>query len=163
MLRGCVLASPLQKMTSLFLPLPLPPQKRTLLLDRAALASMGDTTSAPSAAHGTGALGPAQQALVRAADTFFIASCSGAPPPAAAAAVPALSDSAACGGSGGGTKPSGTAAAAAAAASVTTSAATSSAAAAYNEGHLPADPSAYGCDMSHRGGMPGFIQVGAVA
>ena len=76
----------------------------------------------PADERGGGRLGPAQCALVAAADTFWIASSSG-PPPAP--------------GGGGSAEGGG--------------------------GSLPATQAAYGCDISHRGGPPGFVQVGAFA
>ncbi|PRW50820.1 pyridoxamine 5 -phosphate oxidase [Chlorella sorokiniana] len=93
-------------------------QKRTLQFSEAPPAG----SSGSSAERGTGALGPAQQAMAAAADTFFIASTSGPAP------APAESDSDAAGSGGSG-------------------------------GSLPAAAAAFGHDMSHRGGPPGFVQV----
>ena len=69
--------------------------------------------------RGTGTLGPAQQAVVAGADTFFIASSSGP--------APSSNDS------------SGSSAA--------------------GQGSLPAVAAAFGHDLSHRGGPPGFVQA----
>lgn len=92
-------------------------QKRSLESDPARLAQ-AEGGGAPPAARGTGALGPAQQALVAAADTFFIASSSGPPP-----------------GGGSSSQQPGS--------------------------NLPAVAEAYGFDISHRGGPPGFVQASA--
>lgn len=72
--------------------------------------------------RGTGALGPAQQAVVAGADTFFIASSSGP--------APSSDDS------------SGSSAA--------------------GQGSLAAVAAAFGHDLSHRGGPPGFVQASGV-
>lgn len=89
-------------------------QKRTLQLDDSRPAG-----GSASMERGTGALGPAQQAVVAGADTFFIASSSGP--------APSSDDS------------SGSSAA--------------------GQGSLAAVAAAFGHDLSHRGGPPGFVQV----
>lgn len=126
---------------------PVPLQKRALVLDPNRLAQLGVTQGpsvAPAAVQGAGALGPAQQVLVRAADTFLIASASGAAPTAGSSGgdggIGSSGGSRSSSGGGGNTGGGGRGGA-------------------VGPGHFQPSPSAYGCDISHRGGAPGFVQV----
>lgn len=118
-------------------------QKRTLELDSTRLDQLTAEDMAASSKHNEGPLGAVEQALVRAADTFMLASSSGPRPPrgqasGAESGVPGSIKS--YFGSGG---------------SSCTEADVGSAV----QGHLCVNPAAYGHDVSHRGGAPGFVRV----
>ncbi|GAB4816610.1 hypothetical protein N2152v2_003656 [Parachlorella kessleri] len=102
-------------------------QKRNLQLSSDHLAAAG---KAGGSGRSAGPLGAAEQALVRAADTFVIASSSGRQEPLTDA--PVTQGSRLLATLFGGTS---------------------------SQRHLEADPSAFGADLSHRGGLPGFVQV----